>query len=125
MPQVSKRDHERFKRKILQEWRILPPPKVERPPKRLADEVAGVLKSFGLEERFTENEVREAWREIVGDFIAQHARPHSLIDRVLEVRVLQPSLLYTLEREMKARVLSKLQAAFGSKAIREVRFRIG
>ena len=84
-----------------------------------------LLEGFGLEERFTENEVRNAWREIVGEFIAQHTRPHSLLSGVLEVRVLQPSILYTLEREMKPQILSKLQSAFSRKAIREVKFRIG
>ncbi len=48
-----------------------------------------------------------------------------LLGGVLEVRVLQPSILYTLEREMKPRILSKLQAEFDRKAINEVKFRIG
>lgn len=125
MRKIPKKENDRYKRQVLQEWRILPAVRKEREPKELAAEVGSVLKSFGLQEKFTENEVRTAWKSIVGEFIAQHARPHSLLDRVLEVRVLQPSILYTLEREMKARVLSKLQAQFGRKAINEVKFRIG
>ena len=125
MPKTPRKDHERYKRRILQEWRILPEPRRERPFKELANEVGAVLESFGLEEKYTENEVRAAWQGIVGEFIAQHTRPHSLLRRVLEVRVLQPSILYTLEREMKPQILSKLQAAFGRKAINEVKFRIG
>ena len=125
MPRTPRKDQERYKRQILQEWRILPVPRRERPFKELANEVGQVLEGFGLEERFTENEVRNAWREIVGEFIAQHTRPYSLLSGVLEVRVLQPSILYTLEREMKPQILSKLQSAFGRKAIREVKFRIG
>lgn len=125
MRKTPKKEHERYKRRILQEWRILPAARQEREPTELADEVSGVLKSFGLQEKFTENEVRSAWKGIVGDFIAQHTRPYSLLDRILEVRVLQPSILYTLEREMKPRILSKLQARFGRKAINEVKFRIG
>lgn len=125
MPKIPKKEHERYKRRILQEWRILPAVRKERDPKELADEVGEVLKGFGLQEKFTENEVRSAWKGIVGDFIAQHTRPHSLLNRVLEVRVLQPSILYTLEREMKPRILSKLQASFGRREINEVKFRIG
>ena len=125
MPRTPRKDHERYKRQILQEWRILPVPRRERPFKELANEVGQVLEGFGLEEKFTENEVRNAWRDIVGEFIAQHTRPHSLLSGVLEVRVLQPSILYTLEREMKPQILSKLQSAFSRKAIREVKFRIG
>ena len=125
MPKISKRQHERHKKTILQEWRILPEVRKERPFKELSDEVGLVLEGFGLQEKFTENEVRSAWKDIVGDFIAQHTRPHSLLQRVLEVRVVQPSILYTLEREMKPQILSKLQNAFGRKAINEVKFRIG
>ena len=125
MPKTPKKEHERYKRRILQEWRILPAVRKEREVKELADEVGAVLKSFGLQEKFTENEVRAAWKDVVGEFNAQHTRPHSLLGRVLEVRVVQPSILYTLEREMKSRILSKLQAQFGRKAINEVKFRIG
>jgi len=125
MRKIPKKEQERYKRQILQEWRILPAVRKEREPKELAAEVGRVLKSFGLQEKFTENEVRNAWKEIVGEFIAQHTRPHSLLERLLEVRVLQPSILYTLEREMKPQILSKLQAKFGRKAIGEVKFRIG
>lgn len=125
MPKTPKKEHERYKRRILQEWRILPPLRREREVKELAAEVGHVLEGFGLNEKFTENEVRNAWTGIVGDFIAQHTRPHSLLGGVLEVRVLQPSILYTLEREMKPRILSKLQAEFDRKSIREVKFRIG
>lgn len=125
MRKTTKKDHERYKRRILQEWRILPPVRQEREAKELSAEVLIALKGFGLDEKFTENEVRSAWARVVGEFIAQHTRPHSLLGRVLEVRVLQPSILYTLEREMKPRILSKLQAEFGRKAINEVKFRIG
>ncbi|MFT4548104.1 MAG: putative nucleic acid-binding Zn ribbon protein [Pseudoalteromonas tetraodonis] len=125
MPKTPKKEHERYKRRILQEWRILPAPRKEREVQELSDVVGGVLKSLGLQEKFTENEVRVAWKGVVGDFIAQHTRPHSLLNRILEVRVVQPSILYTLEREMKPRILSKLQAEFGRKAISEVKFRIG
>ena len=125
MPKTPKKEHERYKRRILQEWRILPAVRKEREFKEVADEVGDVLKGFGLQEKFTENEVRAAWKDVVGEFIAQHTRPHSLLGRVLEVRVVQPSILYTLEREMKPRILSKLQAQFGRKAIHEVKFRIG
>ncbi|MFT5854464.1 MAG: putative nucleic acid-binding Zn ribbon protein, partial [Verrucomicrobiales bacterium] len=124
MPKTPKKEHERYKRRILQEWRILPAPRKEREVQELSDVVGGVLKSLGLQEKFTENEVRVAWKGVVGDFIAQHTRPHSLLNRILEVRVVQPSILYTLEREMKPRILSKLQAEFGRKAISEVKFRI-
>jgi hypothetical protein len=43
---------------------------------------------------------------------------------VLSIQVLQPSVRYELERNWKNEILAKLQARFGKKAIREIKFRI-
>jgi len=43
---------------------------------------------------------------------------------VLTVQVLQPSVRYELDRTWKPQILSKLQARFGTRIVREVRFRL-
>jgi hypothetical protein len=43
---------------------------------------------------------------------------------VLSIQVLQPSVRYELERNWKNEILAKLQARFGKKTIREIKFRI-
>jgi predicted nucleic acid-binding Zn ribbon protein len=111
--------------RALQEWRLLPGRKYQRPEKTLSSRVHVILKGLGLEEQFTEQELNGAWKELVGDFVAQNARPGSMKRGVLEIRVLQPSVLYMLEREMKGVVLAKLQQRFGSDRVRGVRFKIG
>ena len=83
------------------------------------------MKELGLSERIRETEVMDAWKQIVGDFIAAHSAPVSLRAGVLFVRVLQPSLHYQFEQISKADILRKLKKRFGTKIIREIRFRVG
>ncbi len=66
-----------------------------------------------------------AWKEIVGEFIAQHSSPAFLREGVLYVQVLQPTVHYELDRVWKPQIVKKLKARFGSKVIRDVRFRVG
>ena len=91
----------------------------------MAELLPALMQKLGLRERLHENEVMEAWAEIVGDFIAAHSTPSALRDGTLYVRVLQPALHYELEQISKVEILRKLKRRFGSKAIRDIRFRVG
>ena len=84
-----------------------------------------LMQKLGLKERLRESEVIDAWRQIVGEFIAEHSAPVSLRAGVLFVRVLQPALHYQFEQISKAEILRKLKQRFGTKIIREIRFRVG
>jgi predicted nucleic acid-binding Zn ribbon protein len=112
--------------KAIAEWRGLPEKKT-RPDKWQApgELLPKLMQQLGLSERLHETEVFEAWKHIVGDFIAVHSAPVSLRLGVLFVRVLQPSLHYQFETISKAEILRKLKQRFGGKVIRDVRFRIG
>src|SRR2546430_12138121 len=79
----------------------------------------------GLREGLREIEVIDAWSKIVGEFIAAHSAPVALREGILHVRVLQPALHYELEQISKIEILRKLKKRFGSKTIRDVRFRVG
>lgn len=116
---------ESLRAKVIAEWRGLKEP-FERKDRCAAvgEVLQKLMPKLGLAERLNEGEVRAAWRDVVGDFIAQHATPAGLSGGVLGIHVLQPSLRYELERNWKHEILSKLQARFGKKAIREVKFRI-
>jgi predicted nucleic acid-binding Zn ribbon protein len=115
-----------LRERVIAEWRGLPNPR-PRPDrwKPVADLLPTLMQKLGLRERLHENEVMEAWSEIVGDFIAAHSTPASLREGVLYVRVLQPALHYELEQISKAEILRKLKRRFGAKTIREIRFRLG
>ena len=84
-----------------------------------------LMQRLGLRERLRETEVIDAWSKIVGDFIAAHSTPVALREGILYVRVLQPALHYELEQISKSEILRKLKQRFGTKTIRDLRFRVG
>jgi predicted nucleic acid-binding Zn ribbon protein len=111
---------------VVAEWRGLPEKKL-RPDRwqEPGDLLPKLMQQLGLSERLRESEVIDAWKQIVGDFIAGHSAPVSLRAGVLFVRVLQPALHYQFEQISKAEILRKLKQRFGTKIIREIRFRVG
>jgi predicted nucleic acid-binding Zn ribbon protein len=111
---------------VIAEWRGLPAKKV-RPDHWQApgDLLPKLMQQLGLSERIRETEVMDAWKQIVGEFIAAHSAPVSLRMGVLVVRVLQPALHYQFEQISKTEILRKLKQRFGTKIIREIRFRVG
>ena len=86
--------------------------------------VEKAMKGIGLEDRFNEEQVFEAWLEFAEPFVAQNARPIALDRKVLYIQVLHSSIHYELERS-KSQILAKMQQQFGRKHIRDVRFRLG
>jgi predicted nucleic acid-binding Zn ribbon protein len=115
----------KLRARVIAEWRGLP----ERPfPADTARNVGQVLEKvlaeLGLEKRLREEEVLSAWREVVGDFIAQHSSPQRLVEGVLHVRVLQASMHYELDRTLRQEIVAKLKGRFG-RVVRDVRFRVG
>ncbi|MCB1078700.1 MAG: DUF721 domain-containing protein [Verrucomicrobiae bacterium] len=89
----------------------------------IGEVIGSTLKKLGLKQRFDEDQVRVAWKEVVGDFVAQNSQPVGVNRKVLLVHVLQPAVHYTLER-MKGQILERMQARFGKDNLREIRFRI-
>jgi len=113
-----------IRRRVLEEWRGLP----DTPEKNdrcvlVSDALKKILPKLGLTERLNEQEVQAAWREIVGDFLAEHSVPVSMKDGIVIVQVLQPTVRYELDRTWKPEILRKLKAKFGARTIREIRFR--
>ena len=111
---------------VIAEWRGLPERKA-RPDRWQApsDLLPKLMQQLGLSERLRETEVIEAWKGIVGDFIAAHSAPVSLREGILFVRVLQPALHYQFETISKGEILRKLKRRFGGKVIQNIRFRVG
>ena len=111
---------------VIAEWRGLSERKMR--PDRWqspAEVMPKLMQRLGLRERLHETEVIEAWSKIVGDFIAAHSSPVALREGILYVRVLQPALHYELEQISKSEILRKLKQRFGTKTIRDIRFRVG
>jgi predicted nucleic acid-binding Zn ribbon protein len=116
----------KMRARVYSEWRGLPEiPFTKHNAQMVAGPLAKLMNQLGLKERLGEEEVLAAWKDVVGEFIAQHAEPQRLKDGVLFVRVLQSTVHYELDRVWKPKILEKLRARFGRNMIREVRFRMG
>jgi predicted nucleic acid-binding Zn ribbon protein len=115
-----------LRKQIIADWRGLSEPEAK--PDRTVS-IAAVLDQLapklGLESRLREEEIIAGWAEIVGAFFARHSRPTKLHQGLLIVNVLQPTVMYELDRQCKSEILSKLKKRFGSKLIRDIRFRLG
>jgi predicted nucleic acid-binding Zn ribbon protein len=115
-----------LRERVLTEWRGLPQRMPGADRATPAGGVIGkVMTALGLDARLTEAQILGAWREIVGDFIADHSCPQRLRDGVLFVQVIQPTVHYELDRVWKSAIVKKLKERFGARTIRDVRFRIG
>lgn len=114
-----------LRRQVIAEWRGIDEPR-DRPER--CQSVSGVLSKLlpklGLSERLSEQQITEAWIEIVGEFLARHSQPAGLAAGVLSVQVLQPSVRFELERNWKGKILARLQEKFGRRTIKEIRFRL-
>lgn len=115
---------EQIRKRVLDEWRGMAE-QPERPDRctLAAEALKKLLPKLGLTERLNEQDVITAWREVVGDFLAEHSVPVGLRDGVLIIQVLQPTVRYELDRTWKPEILRKLKARFGPKSVKEVKFR--
>lgn len=112
-----------IRKRVLAEWRGFPEPRdTSHHLRSVGDLIPGVLGRMGVRERVLEEQLSAAWASIVGPFVAQHSRPMRLERRTLFVGVSQPAMLYTLDREMKPRILALLTERFGGEVIRGIRF---
>jgi predicted nucleic acid-binding Zn ribbon protein len=115
-----------LRKRVIEEWRGLPESeeKLDRT-LSIREVLVQLAPKLGLEARLREEEIISAWVEIVGDFFARHSRPVRLHQGLLVVNVLQPTVLYELDRQWKSLILAKLKKRFSGKLIRELRFRLG
>ncbi len=110
---------------LIAAWRgVDDGPVIDLPLCNVADLVGKVMKEAGLGERMKLEQVLEAWKEIVGDFLFQHSRPDSVQRGVLMVRVLQPSVHHALMME-RPRILKRLQERLKNSGIKDVRLKHG
>lgn len=109
--------------RVLEEWRGLPEAPLQADRSRSVGKILEkLLPSLGLSERLDETAVLHAWRDVAGDFFANHSTPIRLKAGVLHIQVFQPSVRYELDRTWKSQFLAKLQKRFGKRIIREIRF---
>tara|TARA_R110002096_G_scaffold122929_8_gene266144 strand:+ start:10369 stop:10761 length:393 start_codon:yes stop_codon:yes gene_type:complete len=96
-----------------------------RPAKDASQDLEKVLSKLGIQERLLEDQMIEAWGEVVGPAVAHNTRPVQIKRGELVVAVTQPALKYDLERFHRGEILRRLQEQFGTATIRSLRFRVG
>ena len=73
--------------------------------------VGDALASVGQEDMLILTKLQDHWGEIVKAEIAKMSKPLSLFRGTLRVRVLNSSLLFVFERQLKGKILEKVVAA--------------
>jgi len=121
-------DLRRFREEILREWRGGDEAddvesRVHLPGEFVAAILRG-LRAAGAADGLDEDEVRAAWKELAGDFIARHAEPVSVKGGNLVLRVTQPTMRFQLE-QMKPMLLARIRTRLGEDRIRSVKFTLG
>jgi predicted nucleic acid-binding Zn ribbon protein len=84
-----------------------------------------LLRSLGLEERVKIGRLFSCWPDIVGDTIANHAKPVEYSRGILIVCVDSSTWLAELSQYMKPEIVKKVRSRSGSLVIRDIKFRLG
>ena len=115
----------KIREEILREWRGADEPADLNAGIHSADKfINAILRAAGAEDGINEDEVRSAWKDLAGDFIARHTEPISVKGGNLVLRVTQPALRFQLE-QMKPMLLTRIRAQLGENRIKSVKFTLG
>jgi len=115
----------RIREEILLEWRGIEEPTDLNAGIHLAEKfVTAILRAAGAEDGLHEDQVRETWKDLAGDFIACHTEPLSVKGGVLILRVTQPALRFQLE-QMKPMLLTRIRIQLGEDRIKSIKFQLG
>lgn len=114
-----------IREEILREWRGCDEPIDTNAGVSIAEKwIRNVLKSVGAGDGLDEELVRSTWKELAGDFIANHTEPVSVRNGHLVLRVTQPAMRFHLE-QLKPMLLTRLREQLGEQRIKSVKFTLG
>ena len=85
--------------------------------------IEGILEAIGLRGGLDEERVKDAWKSIAGELIAQQTEPVSLRKGCLTLKVLQPAMRYHLE-QLKPGLLRKLKDELGEDNVTSLRLTV-
>ncbi|MBJ7424092.1 MAG: DUF721 domain-containing protein [Akkermansiaceae bacterium] len=115
----------RIREEILREWRGIEEPPDLNAGIHLAEKfVTAILRAAGAEDGLHEDQVRETWKDLAGEFIARHTEPLSVKGGVMILRVTQPALRFQLE-QMKPMLLTRIRNQLGEDRIKSIKFQLG
>ncbi len=82
------------------------------------------LKGLELDVPLKTYSIWGAWKEIAGEPVSLHSRPHAIRNRILFVEVSHSTWMQQLQF-LKPTLLKKINAYLGEPLIEDIRFRIG
>jgi len=119
----------RAKQEALAQWRGIDLTEEERAlektEKQVADVVKNVFEKIKFEERRSQAEVINVWKNALDPLIVAHTQPIALKNGVLIVYVDNSVWLNEINSFWKQDILLKLQSAFGKTMIKNIYFTIG
>lgn len=120
------RPHDGVRDEVLREWRgIDEPPDLNHRVHAAEAFIDAILRGIaGATDGLDEEEVRAAWKELAGEFVARHSEPVSVKNGHLVLRVTQPAMRFHLEQH-KPLLLERIRAQLGAERIQSVRFTLG
>jgi len=83
------------------------------------------LEGLGLEKRFKESRLINAWKDLVGEQIALHTQPMGIKKKKLYVKVDNSTWVYQLTLHHKAEILDKLRQQTEEPLIKDIFFKVG
>lgn len=86
--------------------------------------LADVLKTYRRETNADLVQVWQVWDTVVGDVIAQNARPAAFKGKILLVNVSSSTWVHQLQF-LKAEMMAKLNKDLGKSVISDIKFKIG
>jgi predicted nucleic acid-binding Zn ribbon protein len=86
--------------------------------------VKDALKKLGGAKPFTAQDARAVWAKAAGKKAARHSQPVSFRRSRLVVNVDSSAWLYELTLKKRG-IIKKLDGKFGTKKVKEIRFRVG
>jgi hypothetical protein len=122
---AAKRKSDRIRERVLREWRGVDEPLDMNAGMHVpAETIDSLLLRLGLQDGFDEEQVKRAWRELAGDFIASHSAPESIQRGELVLRVTQPAMRFHLE-QIKPMLMKRIGGLLGEGKVRTIRFKHG
>ena len=93
-------------------------------PKPIGSILESTLKSLDVDFELKAYSIWGAWREIVGESVADQTQPRSIRNRILFMDVSHPAWIQQLQF-LKPKLLEKINAFFGEPLLQDIRFRMG
>jgi hypothetical protein len=93
-------------------------------PKPIGSILENTLKGLEIDGYVRTHSIFFAWKEIVGESIAEQAQPRSIRNRILFLDVSHPTWMQQLQF-LKSTLIEKINAFLGEPAIGDIRFRVG